>query len=169
MRNVKIFLIVVLALTFKFSSAQTAADFNGSGQFARTKIPLTASAMTLEFDIYPRGNSTLGRIFSTSNTNLFELAVDGLGTIRLLSSPLGISWQPILTVPMNTFSHVAVSYQPGQIRVFLNGTQVAGISCPGVSMNFSAFQLGSRFGSAADPANITLDNFRLWSDPRTPP
>jgi hypothetical protein len=74
------------------------------------------------------------------------------------------------TVPFNTWTHVATTYNStsGELKVFLNGVQ-DGISTPNISIynNASFLKIGARGDDNAATFALSLDEVRIWNVTKT--
>jgi len=169
----KLHLLTSLAFTslLFFGNAQTAIDLNGSNQYTQTLFSpvISTYAFTIEMDVYPKGGDAANdRLFSMNYADYFEVAVDATGTVRLWSNICGIyGWTVITTIPLNTYSHLAISHEPGQIKVYVNGTEVTTLTALSNYISFNVFFLGADGLAVNQNSNVRMDNFRFWNTART--
>jgi hypothetical protein len=109
-----------------------AALFNGTSGYLTTPAQVTAS-MTAEAWVYPTATGFFLRIFSSgiaafSSSNFpFELAITSGGTLAffLNFTTLAPGWiDTAATLPLNTWSYVAMTWDGTTLRVYKNGSQV---------------------------------------------
>jgi glucose/arabinose dehydrogenase len=136
---------------------------------ASSSLDLTGG-MTLEAWVYPRtvsgwrtvvlkprpGNVAYGLSGSTSNGRpSAEVAVGPNREVRGPSS-----------LPLNTWSHLAATYDGAHIRLYVNGGQVASVAATGtIFQSTSPLHIG---GNLSDYFNGVIDEIRIYNRPLTP-
>jgi hypothetical protein len=163
----------IFTLLFSFSflcyHSQTALDFNGSSQYLITNNGVSfGSAFTFEMNIkYKGGNDPYDRFLCTQGDG-FGLSNTSSGQIRIISYNLGINnWVDIpVFLPIGTFVHLAVVYNPGSLMFIVNGSVAFTMGCGGILQPSQIFLAGNSF--SAENSNCQIDNFRYWKVFRTP-
>jgi hypothetical protein len=174
-------------ITFLFSAARAQLPFgnalslDGTNQYAT--VPAAAasavsSPLTIEAWVYPRSHANWSRLMDFGNE------VGSNNIVCALSS--GTSGQPALyffnesgeitgsvtsptALPLNTWTHLAFSYDGTNGSIFINGNPVASgpMPPPSGAPRTGNFIGRSNFG-IDDYANAIIDEFRIWSVARSP-
>ncbi|MDJ1505189.1 LamG-like jellyroll fold domain-containing protein [Xanthocytophaga agilis] len=147
-------------------------DFVQVGTIAALKFTTTAS---FEAWIYPTGagsHATAGGVI-LSKEGEYLLARFPNGTIQCAFANTTPGWGWINTgvvAPLNTWSHVAVSYQNGVIKTYLNGTLANTYTGTGVigdaATTQNDFRIGGRQGTSQYFAG-QIDEVKVWSVERS--
>jgi len=112
-----------------------------------------------------------GMVLRAGGTGILSFNIAGLDT---LSTP--VSWQevesPINSVPINTWTHVAGTFSGTEIKVFVNGSEVASTPFRGSIVPSS---YGAKIGKLADqnqsPGRYfsgNIDEVRVWNRALSP-
>ena len=138
------------------------------------------SVKTLEAWIYPEslGESNIGKIFSKIGTGFWQVQMNGETAINFHHSFSGTdgSWQTSTgTVPLNTWSHIAITYDRTSTSnvpiIYINGvsqTVTVGTTPTGTADDDSAGSL--LFGSKSDTTESfdgTIDQIRVFNYARS--
>ncbi|MDJ1484208.1 DUF6443 domain-containing protein [Cytophagaceae bacterium YF14B1] len=156
------------------STAGNALLFDGVNDFVQvgtiTALKFTATA-TFEAWIYPTGagsHATAGGVI-LSKEGEYLLARFPNGTIQCAFANTTPGWGWINTgvvAPLNTWSHVAVSYQNGVVKTYLNGTLANTYTGTGVIGDVATtqndFRIGGRQGTSQYFAG-QIDEVKVWS------
>ncbi|MDJ1505196.1 LamG-like jellyroll fold domain-containing protein [Xanthocytophaga agilis] len=147
-------------------------DFVQVGTVAALKFTTTAS---FEAWIYPTGagsHATAGGVI-LSKEGEYLLARFPNGTIQCAFANTTPGWGWINTgvvAPLNTWSHVAVSYQNGVVKTYLNGTLANTYTGTGVigdaATTQNDFRIGGRQGTSQYFAG-QIDEVKVWSVERS--
>jgi len=119
------------------ASAQTALEFDGVNDFVNCgndpSLDITGTAITLEAWIYPTSfqpNIWQGNVINKGDISQtgYMLRVGGTGQINFNFGSFG-SWNELNTginvVSLNTWQHIAATYDGSTSRIFVNGVEVA--------------------------------------------
>ena len=162
------------------NSNNYALDFDGSND--RVVIPSSESLtftteMTLQAWIYPEKNN-YSRIMSNyvggGNTSTGEFVFDtynqsavngrGLRFEAINGSVQGISVPNVLT--LNSWNHVSVTFNNGEIRLFVNGAYVGGttVAITDLEIGGKDFILGEdRIVNVPEYYDGAMDDVRIWN------
>jgi hypothetical protein len=132
----------------KFGSALV---FNGSS--ARVTIPDSPSlrlttAMTLEAWVYPAANDSTWRdvIYKGDDNYYLEGTSNNSGRPGAGGTFLATPIYGTAALPLNTWSHIALTYDKANLRLYVNGTQVASAAAT------------ANIATSANPLQIGGDN-----------
>jgi hypothetical protein len=158
-----------------------AIDFDGSNDRVQTTFVLpAANQLTLEALIYPRSGN-YDRIISnytgaTAGNFIFDTynVTDNGRGLRFVAYGAGNVLQQLSAanaLTLNAWNHVAVTFNNGAVKLFVNGTQVASstfsfTSIPTTTSNVLCFGEDYLLG-AAEYLNGKLDEIRVWNVART--
>lgn len=171
----KYLLFCTLSLSCSIINAQNAIDFDGVDDKidcgTDTSIAIKGTALTLEAWIYPtawKTNAYDGNVickeYNTSNYGYMLRVGDG----GKLNFAIGDgTWREITTgkiLSLNTWQHIAGTYDGTKMRVYLNGSAVDSLS---VAINIAAstttpLTLGAH-SSYTRFYQGTIDEVRVWS------
>lgn len=133
--------------------------FDGISSYITTPLDLNGS-YTKEMWVYPHRNDILMNLFTGTGTAMYiDNGVLGGGNLTELSDPTG-------PLPINTWTHVALSFDAGTntLKLYRNGVLVhtAAATGPGVDtdLQLGAFTSGYLFDGK-------MDEVRLWDVVRT--
>ncbi len=179
----KIIMIMVLTLLIgAFSQVGNALDFDGIDDFVTVNSSITSATtsqpLTVEAWIYPTNNSDTRVILSkyyggdSSKSNFIiarntdqKLLIGGNGTNAIASNA---------TLPLNTWTHVAVVFQSGtnNTKIYINGTHdINGTLNYNSSNSTTTMRLGEfdriDVYSAYQRWNGMIDEVRVWNAVRT--
>lgn len=160
--------------TTKFKHGSSSIAFDGSADYLSTsnnKLKLSGS-YTVEFWINPNsyGVPTHGAgIFIngtlTSNFNRVQLAITPTGAIStngITSSQLWGILSSAGVVPLNTWTHIALSSTGTTVRLFVNGILAGSSAISLISTLPDTFYIGAhRSGNALRYFNGYIDDFRI--------
>jgi len=171
---------IVLAATptgLACAPANNALNFDGVNDYVRATGTLPAtSQLTLEAWVNPKalnsatgynailnGDDYIGGIvhWQLLNSGLVQVAVGNGGTVN-----------STFTVPLNTWSHLAVVYSStaGNVKFYLNGAlQNTASTTPGAGVGSQAYCVGAWLSSSTPTRffNGTINELRAWNVART--
>ena len=162
--------------TTKFKYGTSSIAFDGSDDYissTNTKFKLSGS-YTVEFWINPNSYGVpthgAGIFFNgtlSSNANRVQLAVTPTGAISANGFGTGVTqiWGILTsaaTLPLNTWTHIALSSTGTTVRLFVNGILAGSSATSLISTLPDTFYIGfHRSGSALRYFNGHIDDFRL--------
>lgn len=161
-----------------------ALDLDGSNDIIRTDLLIPAStAFTIETMIFPR-STNYDRIITSFLGSGSLLAGDfvldtydptynnGRGLRLVMAGPSAVSYTLNVSnvLNLNVWNHVAVVFDNGNIKFYVNGNEVANGTAPYVnypgSTNYIAF--GEDYGGTTPEfLNGKLDEIRIWTSARS--
>jgi hypothetical protein len=160
-----------------------ALKFDGTNDYVQvpdsSSLNITGNKLSFEAWIYPNvskqqlilskltGSPYYGYEFQLSPSNQFQFYLGGT------SQPL--AWWGTQTIPLNTWTHVAVTYDGSQVKIYINGTfkeqfAVTGSigSSAGEPLRLGVWRdLGYRFNGIIDEVkilNVTLTPGQIYTD-----
>ncbi|MCM2371762.1 LamG-like jellyroll fold domain-containing protein, partial [Aporhodopirellula aestuarii] len=148
-------------------------DYVDAGSDA--SLEFTGTSMTMEAWVNPAAyNATSGSIV-LNREGEYELGISDTGTLRwgITNSDPGWAWHDTgYVIPLNTWSHLAVSYDNGVVSTYVNGTSVDVYHGSGnigdAHPDKDNFLIGSRLNNPAGQYfNGQIDDVRLWSTARS--
>lgn len=152
-------------------SASKALDFDGINDRVVTPFVLpTTSTFTIEALIYPRGTTT-NRIISSFSTGLsreiildtYSTANNGKGLRFYIVGGAVLQIANVLT--LNTWNHVAATFDNGTLKLFVNGIEVGTSTVGFTSITTNPaynFCLGEDRTVNNSSFNGKLDEVRFW-------
>jgi hypothetical protein len=160
--------------TTKFKYGTSSIAFDGSGDYisaTNAKFKLSSS-YTVEFWINPNSYGVpthgAGIFFNgtiSSDSNRVQLAITPTGAISTNGITTSQVWGILTsaaTVPLNTWTHIALSSTGTTVRLFVNGVLVGSSAISLISTLPNTFYIGfHRSGSALRYFNGYIDDFRL--------
>lgn len=135
-------------------------------------LPTGSSARTISCWVYHR---------STEHVSLFSYGFQAAGqSFGLEVIPAnnqvaftgfgGATYDKFIThtTVLNSWTHYAVTFDGGNVRVYINGQLIGGPYLMSLSTAVSAFNLGVDVGGTARPGNIYFDELNIFSSALTP-
>lgn len=162
----------VTAPTWKPGRTGVALDFDGDNDFVdcghSTSLNIT-DAITIEARIYPEGwgEGNYGRIVDKIYTTgyVFTLAnPSSEESLRFLSYDAGIDqWAGANVISLNTWQHVAVTYDKQHVKFFINGKYTnGGIETASLGVNSDDLLIGN--SEVTDRGfDGTIDEVRIYN------
>jgi RHS repeat-associated protein len=146
--------------------------FNGQGSYVRLgDIDELRMGATMSFEawIYPTGNQS-GILINKENE--YEVARFPDGSIQWAFNNANPGWAWVntgITTPLNTWSHIGITYNNGVVTAYLNGNQVGTPYQGAGAINY----VGSEFWIGGRPATWqyfqgAIDEVRMWNTVRVP-
>jgi hypothetical protein len=157
----------------KFGSA---AVFDGSNDYGvaakyNPELNLT-SGFTLSAWINPRSNSTWQMIVNKPYSNghvspYFDWSMHRQASTGKIAAFLGCNGQQITSnasTPLNTWTHVAVTYDGTSVRHYINGVldNTTSVSCVVTNTNSRPIRVGAN-GANGELMNGSIDDLRIYS------
>jgi hypothetical protein len=159
-----------------------ALDFDGTNDVINTNITTsTTSSLTLEAWIYPRA-TTYKRIISNFKNNATQSGEFLFDTYNVTNNGTGLRFycegtgnvshaiSIANTLTLNIWNHVAVTFNSGEVKLYVNGIAVATSTAPFSSIpsctNAISFGEDATIGSA-EYFNGKIDEIRIWNTVRT--
>lgn len=131
------YILLLSILTGTTSIAQTALSFDGVNDFVNCgndpSLNITGTAITLEAWVYPTSfqpNIWQGNVINKNDVSQtgYMLRVGGTGQINFNFGSFG-AWNELNTganvVSLNTWQHIAGTYDGTTSRIYVNGVEVA--------------------------------------------
>lgn len=175
-------LLATLTVFFvcKLSFAQAplnALQFDGIDDQVTANLPalfnnISTNDFTIEAWVKPQSSAFSRIVFAQSSSTNFATMSTGSGNViyfYVVSNGTNYSMATSNTLPLNTWTHVAVTWlaDSNQVKIYFNGVLQAGISggssTTGTLNNLS---IGTRPGGA-QYFNGTLDEIRIWNVARS--
>lgn len=159
----------------------SALDFDGVNDYVQTNVKLTATnTLSIEAWVFPRANVYNRLISNFTNTSVsgdFVLdtynATNNGKALRFVIYGAASASQ-ITTVPnvltSNEWNHVAATFDNGEIKLYVNGVQVANSTAgfAGIAANNNAIRIGEDVTiGTAEYFNGKMDDIRIWNTART--
>ena len=155
----------------------TSGRFNSglafSGNSARVNVPDSASldlttAMTLEAWVSPTTVTSSWRdVIYKGNDNYYLMATSSRSSKPVGGATIAGVHQEATglgPIAVNTFTHLAFTYDGATVRLFVNGTQVASKSATGsIATSTNQLQIGGDSLHAAQYFAGTIDEVRIYS------
>jgi chitodextrinase len=178
--------LALTATTWVSGKWGSALSFNGSSSIASAPDAPgldASSGLTLEAWVFPTGSLAGSRSLISKEKSgggfPYGLALDGgRPTAWLKTSTGNRSVNVTSTVPLNTWSFVAMTYDGSTLRLFMNGTQVASTAANGTIANSTGplsvgadVQWGEFFQGAIDNVRVYptgLSTTQLATDMSSP-
>lgn len=168
MKKLLLFISIIFLGTNKHF-AQTALDFDGNNQWVEMGAIPSLSNFTIEFDIRHNGTDAGYDRFVGNTNNGLCLATDGSGNVKVYSNNIGINWTLIgYTMATGTWQHMAWVYDGTNFSLYVNGSYVNQLGTNLGSLVAASWFIAANEGNFSENANVSIDNFRLWDDARTP-
>ncbi len=155
-----------------------ALDFDGSNDKVQTSfaLPLT-NTFTIEALIYPRANSYRRILSNYTNAGIGNFIIDTYNATNNGRALRFTAYNPSLAqlnVPdvltLNTWNHIAVTFNSGVVKLFVNGVEVASSTFPfgtiGSTSNFLCFGEDYLTGTV-EYFSGKIDEVRVWNVART--
>jgi hypothetical protein len=170
-----------LSLSAQAQIVQNALSFDGTNDYVdcgnNASVQITGNQITLEAWIYPTSWKSLvwqGNIIAKEqngfgNDNGYMLRAGNNGSLNLT---LGSgSWSELIsatnTLTLNTWQHVAGTYDGSYLRLYVNGNAVDSMAANiNISNSSSTLFIGDN-GSGARYFPGTVDEVRIWNIART--
>lgn len=170
-----------LSLSAQAQIVQNALSFDGTNDYVdcgnNASVQITGNQITLEAWIYPTSWKSLvwqGNIIAKEqngfgNDNGYMLRAGNNGSLNLT---LGSgSWSELIsatnTLTLNTWQHVAGTYDGSYLRLYVNGNVVDSMAANiNISNSSSTLYIGDN-GSGARHFPGTVDEIRIWNIART--
>ncbi|WP_115870516.1 LamG-like jellyroll fold domain-containing protein, partial [Marinoscillum furvescens] len=176
------FLVVLFVLNCPVLHAQNnALIFDGTNEHLTVPhdptLNVSVSDFTLEAWVYPTNTGSLtilakGHGGGVNNSEVFIFAVDVQKIKLYLHGTTSGAWgESLTTVPLNTWSHVAVSYDinANQATFYLNGAADGTFNYPeppSVTDTNPLFIAQQGYSCACNHFNGQLDEIRIWNKQR---
>lgn len=173
---------LLLFASFFTSIAQNALSFDGVDDKVDLGNPaalqITGNTMTIEAWIYPtswRTNVWEGGIVvkeMNSSNNGYMFRAGNSGRLNFAFGANGLPWQELTsaanTLSLNTWQHVAATYNGSKVRLFVNGVKVDSASSSGnIGNAVNNCVIGGWYSTGRNfPGKI--DEVRIWNIARTP-
>ena len=178
MKNFYLLLITLLSCSL---SAQNALNFDGVNDRVScgngSSVQLSGTAITLEAWIYPTGwqtNVWQGNIINKESNSPDYGYMLRCGAGGKLNFNMGNgSWKELTStnsvLTLNTWQHVAATYDGSKIRLYVNGIPVDSLA---TSVSFSSASQNLTVGNWSDASSNrtfigSIDEARIWNVART--
>ncbi len=175
-----IYLGLLISLLTATINAQNSLNFDGTDDKVdcgnNSSVQITGTTITIEAWIYPTGwktNVWEGNIINKENNNPDYGYMLRCGDGGKLNFNLGNNaWNELTTssgtLTLNTWQHVAGSYDGNMMRLYVNGVAVDSISTSiSISSTLQNLTIGN-WSSSFDRAFIgSIDEVRVWSSVRS--
>lgn len=162
--------------------ANSALDFDGVNDYVQTNVKLAATnTFSIEAWVYPRAsvyNRLITNFTNTAVSGEFLFDTYGGGTdngrgLRFLIKGAGtlsttVTAPSVLTT--NSWNHVAVTFDNGEIKLYVDGIQVgtATAGFAGIAANNNAIRIGEDVTiGTAEYFNGKMDEIRIWNTARS--
>lgn len=153
----------------------SSAVFNGSSSYIDTpflKSDILSSNWTIMFWLYSKDNNASGNVnravyfgdYGLTDGTKFNIEKTAAGALRVWCNGGSNDLNTALTIPYQTWAHIAITYMPGTLKVYLNGelkdTKTVTISS---TKSSGGFRLGrdSRTGDTAFNGNMA--NLKIFT------
>ena len=164
-------------IEYRFGRFGQAAVFNGSSSYVdlgSTIIKQLPMSISLWLNPVTSSNATFYSNYDGSSVKGFYCRVQADGTF-LVDAYNGISNRTLLSgttgsVTDNTWSHVAITFDSLNIKLYINGVETDTASVVAAGIGFTASEptkLGIR-GTSSDPYNGQMDQVRVFNTALTP-
>ena len=162
--------------TGKYSRA---ASFDGSNDYgvaaaANSALNLTGRSFTLSAWINPRSNSGWQLIVDKPYTSshswpYFDWSMhreDSTGRLNAFLGCEGVQRPSNSSIPLNTWTHVAVTYDGTALRHYINGVldRTTAVSCAVTNTNSRPIRIGAN-GGGTEVMNGLIDDVRIYNRP----
>jgi len=145
-----------------------ALNFDGNDDFV--SVPhesnlVVSNALTMEAWVYPTSNSGWRQIVNKEFD--WEMFIDN-GVFEYAISTAGSNSWPganVATLPLNTWSHVAVTYDGTVAKAYVNGTLITTTPRTGTISNSQLpYEIGWRYSTpSGGPFAGNIDEVRIWN------
>jgi hypothetical protein len=160
--------------TFMFPQA-THLNFDGSNDFVNLGTSLSTAlngttALTLEAWINPSVLNGWNNIITDYNGTYgkFLLRVRNNNNVQFVLAN-GTFLNSLITIPLNTWTHIAAVYDGTNMFVYVNGNLIASQAAPAsLPSGTPQINIGSRIGSNTENFTGDIDEVRVWNVARTP-
>jgi len=145
-----------------------ALNFDGTNDYVliphQTNL-VVSNALTMEAWVYPTNNSGWRQIINKEfdwemwiNNGVFKYAISTAGSNSWLE-------YDVASLPLNTWSHVAVTYDGTVTKGYVNGTLITSTPLTGTISNTGLpYEIGWRYSSGSGgPFAGSIDEVRVWN------
>lgn len=163
---------------------RTTSGHNGSGAltFAAggglVSVPDTGALsvtnnVTMEAWIYPTAYPTSGEATILMKENAYGITLDGQGRLRTAIQTAVAStwnwWGLSTPVPLNSWTHAAVTYNGVELQLYLNGVLSSTVAFPNgpIAVNANPLTVGGRAASSVGAFIGTIDEVRVSAVAKT--
>ncbi len=155
--------------------SRNALSFDGSNDRVDCgegpSVDITGNAITMEAWVYPtswRTNIWEGDIINKESNNgggVYTLRVGAGGKVNVALGGIGETTTPNAVLTLNTWQHVAATYDGSTVRIFVNGVQVHQAAHSGALTSSPGFPLciGNSFAFPDRGFPGKIDEVRVWN------
>jgi hypothetical protein len=152
----------------------THLNFDGSNDFVNLGTSLSTAlngttALTLEAWINPSALNGWNNIITDydGSYHKFLLRVRNNNNIQFVLAN-GTFLNALITIPLNTWTHIAAVYDGTNMYVYVNGNLIASQAAPASLPSGSPqINIGSRVGASTENFTGDIDDLRVWNIART--
>ena len=152
----------------------THLNFDGSNDFVNLGTLLSTAlngttALTLEAWINPSVLNGWNNIITDYNGaySKFLLRVRNNNNVQFVVNSTFLN--SLITIPLNTWTHIAAVYDGTNMYVYVNGNLIASQAAPAsLPTGTPQINIGSRIGSNTENFTGDIDEVRVWNVARTP-
>lgn len=151
---------------FSLDFDQNAADHVNCGTSINTVLQGT-NTITVESWVYVESYSSLPTVIGNYNGSMqFLLRIDGNKPTMWVGTPTFQACNAVNDIPLNTWTHIAGTYDGSNIRIYVNGVLENTVAKTG---NFQANGNTVKIGESLPSEDFDgkIDNLRIWSDAKT--
>ncbi len=179
----RIALLITLAITSKSAFAQNSLDFDGTDDRVDcgtdSSVTIKGTKITLEAWIYPtawKTNVYEGNIINkenNTNNNGYFLRCGASGKLNFGFGDNTSTWKELTSsnavLTLNTWQHVAATYDGVKSRLYVNGICTDSIAYNSTMMSSTTVNLtiGDHSGSYVRRYQGRIDDVRIWAVVRT--
>ena len=178
MKTFTILLAFCVAVFMDLSAQNYTLDFDGSNDYVQVGAQpglIMSATLTLEAWIYPEGTGSGGQYggIIVNKEGEYEIARFANGNFAWAFANSNPAWfwhETPAFIPLNQWSHVAVTYQSGVAKSYLNGVLVETYTGAGnigdVAPTQNDFRIGGRQGTS-QYFNGKIEELMVWNLVRT--
>ncbi|MFQ6609900.1 MAG: PKD domain-containing protein, partial [Fidelibacterota bacterium] len=148
-----------------YTTGNYVTTLDGAGDYLQFSSPISNALSQFTVEIWVKG--TGGTIFSRNSSGIDGFIQLGFNSTAQFTGSAGTMSINFDGIPQNIWSHVAMSYDGSQIKVFVDGNLIAAQSASGLinASNDNSF-LGRLF-DGTDNFTGQMTDFRFWNSARS--